>query len=93
MRTQLNQQLFSDLSPQVASQTQGGHWQNNRRRPSSIVVRFRYYPGSSEGVGSSTINITNPDFGRGSIVNFPGSGDGINVTNPEVKRGEIDLAN
>ncbi|NEQ98750.1 MAG: hypothetical protein F6K30_18860 [Cyanothece sp. SIO2G6] len=82
MNSQRQDNLFTALSPQAASQTQGGNWATRPYTATTTVVRFRYYPGSSSSSVPSTINITNPEFEDGSIVNF--GGDNINVSNPEV---------
>lgn len=83
MNTYRQDNLFTALSPQAASQTQGGNWAT---RPYSLatttIVRFRYYPGSTNSSVPTTINITNPEFEDGSIVNF--GGENVNVSNPEV---------
>lgn len=81
--------LFTDLSPESASQSKGGHWgQPCYYKASVTTVRVRYYPGGGSST-SSTVNLTNPEFDDGSIVNFTGGGSSINVTNPEFDDGSI----
>lgn len=92
MKSELDQQLFSGLSPQVASQMRGGMWGQRRRSSSLTVVRFRYNPGgSAPGAETTTINLTNPRFDDGAIVNFPGDGGKtvVNIINAD----SDDLAN
>jgi len=81
MSHQASPSLFSPLSPETMSQTNGGNWaKTSYSTASSVVVRFRYYPGEA---GNTTINITNPELDDGSVLNI--GGDGItNITNPEV---------
>lgn len=89
MNAQPNIALFGELSSQQASQVQGGHWAGGaRQQPAVTAVRVRFYPGTTGYGGVDTINITNPVFDDGSIVNFPGGGgSGINVTNPHIDDG------
>lgn len=58
-----NTSLFSNLSPQAASQTNGGHWVHSHWHNcgySTTTVRIRYYPVS--GRPGNTINITNSEI-------------------------------
>ncbi|MEM9977662.1 MAG: hypothetical protein AAF808_08520 [Cyanobacteria bacterium P01_D01_bin.2] len=81
--------LFSDLSPESASQSKGGHWGSHCSyscHTSITTIRVRYTPASG-GYGS-TINVTNPIIDDGSIVNLPAASN-INVTNPDIDDGSI----
>ncbi|NEP61639.1 MAG: hypothetical protein F6K31_32585 [Symploca sp. SIO2G7] len=83
--------LFSDLSPESASQSKGGHWGSSgcchhTCKTSITKIRVRYIPGSSK--YGSTINVTNPNIDDGSIVNLPAAAN-INVTNPNIDDGSI----
>lgn len=63
--------LFSELSPQAASQTKGGHWVHSSHccysRCGYITkVKVRYYPVGRG--GGSTVNIYNSDLDDTSIA-------------------------
>lgn len=81
MENQLNSQLFSAVSTETASQTNGGHCYHSYSysRPVRIVYRYPVYTspsygygyGSGSGSGStSNINVTRPRIKGGSIVTF-----------------------
>ena len=64
--------LFSDLSPQAASQTKGGHWVHSNCYYSygysyPTRVRVRYYPSSFSG-GGHTVNIYNSDIDDDAVI-------------------------
>ncbi|MEB3233483.1 MAG: hypothetical protein VKJ64_20915 [Leptolyngbyaceae bacterium] len=81
--------LFTDLSSEASSQTKGGMgWNQYSSSSSRIIVRFRYNPApASSSTQGSTINITNPEFDDGSIINLGGGGAGINISNPDIDDG------
>lgn len=97
MNTQSKSQLFSEISPQAASQTKGGYWaQQSQGTPVTVVVTpvavaspvaTSGFPGGA--AQASTINITNPRIKGGSIVNLPENAGTINITNPRIRSGSI----
>lgn len=96
MNTQVNSQLFSELSSQAASHTRGGHWARRSvyAQPISVTVIVPSTPVAASApvarpAGGGTINITNPDIDDGSIVNIPAGSGNINMTRPDIDDGSI----
>ena len=69
MKNKPNSPLFSSVSEQTASQTNGGHCYVSYYRPYPVVVyRPVYYSYSVP--RSRSVNITNLDVDDGSIINL-----------------------
>ena len=69
MKNKPNPPLFSVISDQAASQTNGGHYYVSYYQPYPVVVyRPAYYPYSVP--RNRAVNITNLDVDDGAIVNL-----------------------
>ncbi|MEM7065542.1 MAG: hypothetical protein AAF572_20545 [Cyanobacteria bacterium P01_B01_bin.77] len=69
MKSTSTPSLFSNLSPEAASQTKGGHWSHTHCYYSysyPTTVRVRYYP--SSGSGGHTVNINNSDIDDDAVI-------------------------
>jgi hypothetical protein len=69
MPNQLNSDLFSPVSNQAASQTQGGCYYRTYR-PVRVIYHQVPVHYSYSGYGGRSINVTNPNIDDGAIVNF-----------------------
>ncbi|MEB3233484.1 MAG: hypothetical protein VKJ64_20920 [Leptolyngbyaceae bacterium] len=85
--------LFSQLSEQSASQTQGGHWGYSKLTirvvvPTAVPSAVAYAAPVSTSTRAGSINISNPDIDDGAIVTFSGAAN-ITMTNPDIDDGAI----